>query len=246
MFIYTVNLKKVINPLRFIAFMLVIALTLAIAIDIFDIRSESYGASAENKSVIVIDAGHGGEDSGAIGVDGSLEKDLNLAIALLIGEELTARGYTVIYTRTEDKMLYLPEENIKGMRKISDLKNRCKVTEEYEDSTLISVHMNSYGASKYSGLQVYYSDNDAKSEVLARKIQGAVRENLQPQNKREVKNGSSLYLLENAKGTAVIIECGFLTNPEECEKLSQKEYQKQLSFSIVCGIIEYMKEKNSV
>ena len=246
MLIYTVNLKKVIVPLRFIAFLLVIALALAIAVGIFDFKSASFGASVENKNVIVIDAGHGGEDSGAIGVDGSLEKDLNLAIALLIGEELTAKGYTVVYTRTEDKMLYLPEENIKGMRKISDLKNRCKVTEAYDDCTLISIHMNSYGASKYSGLQVYYSDNNDNSQILARKIQGSVRKNLQTHNKREVKNGSSLYLLENAKGTAVLIECGFLTNPEECEKLSQKEYQKQLSFSIVCGIIEYMKEQNSV
>ena len=140
----------------------------------------------------------------------------------------------------------LPEENIKGMRKISDLKNRCKVTEQYEDSILVSIHMNSYGASKYSGLQVYYADADSDSERLAAKIQNAVRQELQPDNKRQIKNGSSLYLLENAKGTAVLIECGFLSNEIECEKLSQKEYQKQLSFSIICGIIEYIKEKDGV
>ena len=244
MFIYVVNAKKFLNSMRFIAFLLVIALVTAIALGSSNSVFSSSEASAKNGTVIVIDAGHGGEDSGAVGINGTYEKDLNLAIAMILGEELSNRGYTVVYTRTEDKMLYLPEENIKGMRKISDLKNRCKVTEQYDDCILVSVHMNSYGASKYSGMQVYYADADKESEALARKIQNAVREDLQPENKREIKNGSSLYLLENAKGTAVLIECGFLSNEAECKKLSEKEYQKQLSFSIVCGIIEYIKEKD--
>ena len=142
-------------------------------------------------------------------------------------------------------MLYLPEENIKGMRKISDLKNRCKLAEEYPDCIFVSVHMNSYGSSKYSGLQTYYSDGKEESRRLADKIQSSVRKTLQPDNKRQIKNGKSLYLLENAKGTAVIVECGFLSNGDECEKLSQKEYQKELSFSIIYGIIEYINEKDS-
>ena len=139
-------------------------------------------------------------------------------------------------------MLYLPEENVKGMRKISDLKNRCKITAEYDNCIFVSIHMNSYGASKYSGLQVYYADGNEESRELAHKIQSAVREKLQPNNHRQIKNGDSIYLLENSKGTAVLIECGFLTNPEECQKLSEKEYQKELSFSIICGIIEYINE----
>ena len=246
MFVYVVNVKKFIKSLKFVALALVIALAAAFLFEAFDIKAPMSEASAETGRVIIIDAGHGGEDSGAIGVNGKYEKDLNLAIALILGEELTKSGYTVVYTRTEDKMLYLPEENIKGMRKISDLKNRCKVTEQYEDCIMVSVHMNSYGASKYSGLQVYYADASEESERLASKIQNAVREALQPDNKRQIKNGSSLYLLENAKGTAVLIECGFLSNEAECEKLSQKEYQKELSFSIICGIIEYIKEKDGV
>ena len=246
MFIYVVNIKRFIQSLKFISLLLLIAVTVGIGVDFFGIGKFSTEASAETGRVIIIDAGHGGEDSGAIGVNGAYEKDINLAIAMIMGEELSNRGYTVVYTRTEDKMLYLPEENIKGMRKISDLKNRCKVTEQYEDSILVSIHMNSYGASKYSGLQVYYADESADSERLAGKIQGTVRQELQPDNKRQIKNGSSLYLLENAKGTAVLIECGFLSNEVECEKLSQKEYQKQLSFSIICGIIEYIKEKDGV
>jgi N-acetylmuramoyl-L-alanine amidase len=246
MFIYVINVKKFVRSARFLALIALIALVGALALDLFGIGKWSEIASAETGRVIVIDAGHGGEDSGAVGVNGSYEKDINLEIAMLIGEELKKQGYTVVYTRTEDKMLYTPEENIKGMRKISDLKNRCKITEQYDDCILVSVHMNSYGASKYSGLQVYYKDADNESEKLARKIQSTVKRDLQPENSRQIKNGSSLYILENSSSTAVLVECGFLTNKEECEKLSQKEYQKQLSFSIVYGIIEYIKEKDGV
>jgi N-acetylmuramoyl-L-alanine amidase len=242
MFVYVINAKKIIKPIRFIALLLLIALAASIALDIINIEDLSIKSSMDIGKVIIIDAGHGGEDSGAIGVNGVYEKDLNLEIALLMGEELKNRGYTVIYTRTEDKMLYLPEENIKGMRKISDLKNRCKLTEAYEDCILVSIHMNSFGSSKYSGLQVYYADGNEDSRVLATKIQNSVRKELQPENKRQVKNGKSLYLLENSSGTPIIIECGFLSNEAECKKLSQKEYQKQLSFSIICGIIEYINE----
>ena len=242
MFIYVLNMKRTIKSIKVVAFVLLIAIIFFVTLDLIDKNAISSPVSADTGRVIIIDAGHGGEDSGAIGINGVYEKDLNLAISLLIGEELTKMGYTVVYSRTEDKMLYLPEENIKGMRKISDLKNRCKITMQYEDSILISIHMNSFGSSKYSGLQVYYADGNNESRVLATKIQNAVREKLQLENNRQVKNGKSLYLLENSSGTPVIIECGFLSNQSECQKLSQKEYQKELSFSIICGIIEYINE----
>ena len=222
--------------------MILVVITLIV---VKSLNSSDYDStSADIGRVIIIDAGHGGEDPGAVGINGTYEKDLNLAIALTIGEELKAKGYTVVYTRTEDKMLYLPEENIKGMRKISDLKNRCKITAEYNDCIFVSIHMNSYGASKYSGLQVYYTEGNEGSKTLANKIQTTVKKELQPENNRQIKSGRSLYLLENATGTAVLIECGFLSNENECQKLSQKEYQKELSFSIICGIIEYINEIN--
>ena len=246
MFIYVINFKRIVKPTKILALILALVSVIWLGIDLIGKTSADTETSVNEERVIIIDAGHGGEDSGAVGVDGSYEKDLNLQIATVLGEELKNRGYTVVYTRTEDKMLYLPEENIKGMRKISDLKNRCKVTEQYDDCILVSIHMNSFGASKYSGLQVYYKDDSDDSRALAGKIQNAVREELQHENKRQTKSGSSLYLLENASCTAVLIECGFLTNESECEKLSQKEYQKQLSFSIICGIIEYIKEKDGV
>ena len=196
------------------------------------------------EKIIVIDAGHGGEDPGTTGVNGVYEKDLNLKLALLMGEELEQKGYVVVYTRTDDRLLYSEEENIRGIRKISDLKNRCKVANRYPDSILISIHMNSYGESKYSGLQVYYSPGDENSKALADKIQTRVKTDLQSTNKRLTKPGKGIYILEKTEPTSVLIECGFLSNKEECEKLSKKEYQKELSFSIICGIIEYIEEKN--
>ena len=197
---------------------------------------------APEEKIVIIDAGHGGEDCGAIGVNGVYEKDLNLEIAMSLGDMLQEKGFAVVYTRTEDKMLYKEEENIKGIRKLSDLKNRCAIAERYPEALFVSVHMNSFGSSKYSGLQVYYSDNEETSYGLAESIQRNVRENIQPKNNRVVKTGENIYVLENINNPAVLIECGFLSNSDECKKLSEKEYQKQLSFSIVCGIIEYVEK----
>ncbi len=200
-------------------------------------------AASANENIIILDAGHGGEDAGATGVGGQLEKDLNLEITMILGEKLVEKGYTVVYTRTEDKLLYKDSENIKGIRKISDLKNRCKIAKEYPNAIFISIHMNSFSDSKYSGLQVYYSPESAESEALAGNIQSCVKRELQPQNERKTKPGKDIYVLEHIENTAVLIECGFLTNKDEAEKLSKKEYQNLLSFSIICGIIEYMNTK---
>ena len=190
-----------------------------------------------NSKIVIVDAGHGGEDGGASGVNGVLEKDLNLQMALELGARFEEAGYAVVYTRTDDRLLYREEENVKGIRKISDLKNRCKIAEMYPDSVFVSVHMNSFGDSKYSGLQVYYSTKNEESETIARGIQERVKSDVQNENNRKVKKGDGIYILENISNPAVLVECGFLTNSDECKKLSEKEYQKQLSFSIVCGII---------
>ncbi len=198
---------------------------------------------AGEKRVVIIDAGHGGEDCGAIGVSGVYEKDLNLSIAKELGELFVNKGYAVVYTRQDDKLLYKDEENIKGLRKISDLKNRCKIAAEYPNALFISVHMNSFGDSKYSGLQVYYSPESEESRILASCVQNSVKNNLQSENNRKIKKGEGMYVLENVPNTAVLIECGFLTNADECEKLAEKEYQKSLSFSIFCGIIDYIEKK---
>lgn len=190
-------------------------------------------------STVIIDAGHGGEDPGAIGVNGAYEKDINLAVALKVGELLAAEGFAVIYTRTDDRMLYGEGENIKGLRKLSDLKNRCKTAAEYKDAIFISIHMNSFASAKYDGFQSYYSEKNELSRILSSEISSSVKGMLQPDNRRTDKSGEGMYLLDNVDNPAVLLECGFLTNAVECEKLSEKEYQKRLSLAIVCGIINY-------
>ncbi len=239
-----INLGKARRALPFIR---IVALLLVFAGIVILVSENIYRGSeyleamhaASEKNTVIIDAGHGGEDSGTVGVSGVLEKDLNLQISLTLGNMLSQRGYAVIYTRTEDKLLYTEEENIKGIRKISDLKNRCKIAAEYPNALFISIHQNSYGSSKYSGLQVYHKPSDSSSIALARYIQSGVKNALQQNNNRAVKSGEKIYLLENCVSNAVLIECGFLSNPEECEKLSQKEYQKELCSAIICGIIDY-------
>ena len=244
--IFVINLvnRKRVYTLASLLLILVVLVSASIGI-VTQIHGQDLimvSAEVPYEKIIILDAGHGGEDPGAVGINGALEKDLNLSIVMQIGELLEEKGYIVIYTRTDDRLLYSNEENIKGIRKISDLKNRCKVADRYPDSIFVSIHMNSFGSKKYSGLQVYYSNNNDRSYNLAQTIQSKVKQDIQPENNRAIKEGKNIYLLENISNTSVLIECGFLTNTSECEKLSKKEYQKELSFSIVCGIIEYIEK----
>ncbi len=193
------------------------------------------------KPVIIIDAGHGGEDGGASSEDGLKEKDLNLDVALTLGKMLEANGVTVIQTRTEDKMLYT--EYKKGSLKMQDLKNRLQISKQNDNSIFISIHMNKFSEEKYSGLQVFYSQNSEESAVLANKIQSNVKEYLQNDNDRETKRASSnIYLLDNIETPAVLIECGFLSNPNECTKLSNEDYRKELAGVIYSSVVEFLNE----
>ena len=169
---------------------------------------------------VVIDAGHGGEDGGCVSADGVLEKDINL----------------------EDNMLYdMYGDNYEGRKKTYDLKNRLKFTRENEADILVSIHMNKFPQSQYHGLQVYYSDNHADSAELAQSIQSFCRLYLQPDNQREVKKaGSNIFLLDRAEMPAVLVECGFLSNAEETEKLCDNEYRKKLSFMLSMAIVSYL------
>ena len=246
---YVVDFKKGYVHRTFLKIALVFVILIAVSVGVVTkiYRKELFieaNAGISDEKIIILDAGHGGEDCGAIGANGVYEKDLNLAVTLEIGKQLEEKGYVVVYTRTDDRLLYGPDEDIKGIRKISDLKNRCKIAARYPNSIFVSIHMNSFASSKYSGLQVYYSEQNPESVRIAGSIQDTVRESLQQKNNRVTKKGDNIYVLEHVTNPAVLIECGFLTNSEECDKLSEKEYQKSLSFAIVCGIIDYVENRN--
>ena len=148
----------------------------------------------------------------------------------------------MILTRTEDALLYGEDEDIYGQRKKSDLKNRLAIAEAHPDALFVSIHMNTFSVAKYSGLQVYYASTQGSRE-LANSVQAAVREDVQQNNHRVPQAASSsIYLLHNAVGTSILVECGFLSNPEECTLLSQKDYQSRLCFSIFCGMMEYIEK----
>lgn len=189
---------------------------------------------------IVVDAGHGGEDGGASGKSGVPEKTMNLAIAQELGKLLRTSGFRVVMTRTSDKSI--SDENLTTIRerKVSDLHNRLKIIQEQGDCIFVSIHQNHFTESRYSGTQVFYSSSDTDSKILAENIRGRVVSLLQKDNTRETKPAtSSIYLLWEAKVPAVLVECGFLSNLEEEAKLNDPEYQKQMAFSIYCGLLDY-------
>ena len=195
-------------------------------------------AAAEHPGTVVGDAGHGGEDGGASDKSGRPEKNVNLAIAKDLQQLLTASGYHVVMTRTTDTSVSDPLKTIRE-RKVSDIHNRMKIIESQQGCIFVSIHQNQFEQSRYSGAQVFYSNNSQGSKELAESIQTRVASLLQKGNTRAVKPAtSSIYLLWHAKVPAVLIECGFLSNPEEAEKLSRDEYQRQMAFAIYCGLLD--------
>ena len=195
--------------------------------------------SATPAPLVIIDAGHGGIDGGAVGASGTLEKDLNLAIATELARHFREAGVAVLLTRSTDTLVLKEGEDVKGARKAADLYNRVEIANAYPDATFISIHMNSYPVSKYRGLQVYYNKASTESARLAYRITDKVKADLDPVYTR-VPNfrGDALYLLANAKGCAVLVECGFISNAGEEAKLLEKDYQKKLSFCIFYAIME--------
>ena len=197
-----------------------------------------------DKPTIIIDAGHGGEDAGAIAPDGTLEKDLNLEISRMVYALCILNGIDAKMTRDSDTLLYNyydDLENYTGKKKIYDLKNRLKITEGESNPIYIGIHMNKFSQAKYSGAQIYYSDNNSLSKDLATNLSSKIKEYLQPQNKRQIKRAdSSIYILKNISSPAILIECGFLSNENELRLLKSEEYKAKLALTIFAGICDYI------
>ena len=196
--------------------------------------------------IVILDAGHGGEDGGASAKDGTAEKDLNLSLTVLLADLLRASGVTVILTRDSDRLLYDPSADYRGKKKILDQRARIdtaeRVVREHADAEVlfVSIHMNSYPQSDVRGLQVWYSPNHNASAPLAERIQSSSAQYVQNATVKGIKKaGSNIFLLNRLTTPAVLIECGFLSSPEEAAQLASKAYQKQLAFAITAAILNF-------
>lgn len=193
------------------------------------------------KQTVIIDAGHGGDDGGAIGIDGTVEKDINLDIALKLEKLLKFYGFDVIMTRTEDIMTCDDGLDSLRKRKVSDIHNRFDVLEKNPDAVFISIHQNKFEDNSQHGTQVFYSGNNDESKLLAESIQNSIVSVLQPDNSRVVKkSGSGIYLLYHAKLPAVLVECGFISNPAEVKRLNDENYRMKIAILIADGLIKYL------
>lgn len=197
-------------------------------------------AQVSDRPVIVLDAGHGGLDSGAVGRSGVLEKDVNLSVVKHLQQLLELSGFEVVTTRDEDISIY--DAGVEGIRnqKLSDMDNRLEIVQSYPDSIFLCIHQNNFTDPAYFGAQMFYNDNHPDNRTLAQIMQNRFAV-LQEGNDREIKlSGDELYLLRFNKNPSLMIECGFLSNPEEEARLATTEYQQQVAFTIYCGLLEYI------
>ncbi len=185
-------------------------------------------------------ASHGGFDGGASAADGTIEKDINLSISKKLCALLRFNGFNVIMTRDGDTGTEDDESQTIPKRKKSDLSNRLQLMKDNPDAIFVSIHLNKFTTSAASGAQVFYTKNYKEAYHLANTVQNSIKELIQPENMRVVKQGtSSTYLLKNAAVPAIIVECGFLSNNQELEKLKTQDYQSQMAFAITKGIMEF-------
>lgn len=207
--------------------------------EIFSTRSSQKYLSSP--ATIVIDAGHGGSDPGKVGVAGTLEKDINLKIALYLKEMLETQDIEVIMTRDKDEELSTNSTN----RKASDMKERVALIQESNANAVISIHQNSYTDPKVYGAQCFYYTNSEEGETLASMIQKQIISSTKQTKIREIKSNNDYYLLKHSTLPTVIVECGFLSNPEEENLLLNDEYQRKMAWAIHLGILQYLHQNQN-
>ncbi len=217
-----------------------ISLGFIIRINIF-----SNSNNVKGKKIILIDPGHGGMDGGAVARDGTLEKDVNLEISKILKKNLKKEGYKVLMTREDDSGLYSEDKGKRvRQKKIEDLNKRCELKRTTKCDMFISIHLNMFDQSQYYGAQVWYSNNE-DSKRLAHILQNNLREELDENNKRKEKAAKNSYkiLRNNDEMPSVIVECGFLSNSMELEKLKSTDYQEKISKAIVKSVGDYFNDK---
>lgn len=196
------------------------------------------GMPIQRKHTIILDAGHGGVDGGAISSTGRPESQYNLEITLRLNDLLRLLGYNTVMIRTTDISVYTKGETI-AQKKMSDLKERVRIVNEQENGLLLSIHQNNFSDRRYKGAQVFYADTE-NSQKLAKTLQDAFISSINPGSKRTIRKSTGVYLMEHIQRTGVLIECGFLSNPEEEARLRSGDYQKKLCCVIAATVSNFL------
>ncbi|WP_304943463.1 N-acetylmuramoyl-L-alanine amidase CwlD [Vallitalea guaymasensis] len=197
-------------------------------------------SSVEDKYVVVVDAGHGGFDPGKVGVNGELEKDINISIAIKLKEYLEYSKVHVVMTREDDGGLYNESSNNK---KREDMNKRKEIINTSGGDILVSIHQNSFSQEKYKGAQVFYYASSDDGKKLAQYIQQEIKTFVDNENNRQVKDSNSYFILKQTNIPGVIVECGFLSNYSEAELLMTDIYQDKIAWAIYIGIMKFLEEK---
>lgn len=195
------------------------------------------------KKTVVVDPGHGGMDPGKIGINDVEEKEINLEISLMLRDKLEKQGIQVVMTRETDQGLYDKDSSNK---KVQDLQRRVELIHEEQPVCVVSIHQNSYPDASVKGAQVFYYEDSTEGKKLAEELQNALIAQVDPENHRQAKGNTTYYLLERTDVPLVICECGFLSNPEEAELLTDQAYQETLTDAIVSGILEYLGKDSGI
>ena len=226
--------------------LLVSLLIAVVAIGIFQINLkeetiETVALPVSNK-VIVLDAGHGNPDGGAVSTNGISEAEINLKIALKLQNLLEQSGATVILTRSDENGIYDADKTKLKNQKVSDIKNRVKIGNSSSADIFVSIHLNKIPQSQYSGWQTFFKSGSEQGEKLATLIQENLNKTIEKENNRVPMKFDNVYIVKNVEIPLTIVECGFLSNEEEERKLQEDDYQDKLTWGIYNGIINYFYE----
>ena len=200
-------------------------------------EAASKQANHTDSRLVIIDAGHGGDDPGKIGVDGVQEKDLNLKMALALRDLLEQQDVEVLMTREDAGGLY---DERTSNKKVQDMRRRCELINREKPACVVSIHQNSYHEESIHGAQVFYYKTSKESGELAKILQKELARVVEPTNHRQAKANDTYYLLKKTEAPTVIVECGFLSNWDECAKLQNEEYQAKLVWAIQMGVLKYL------
>lgn len=206
-----------------------------------NLTSTSTSSIPVSNHVVILDAGHGSPDGGASGADGSIESELNLNVVLKLQKLLETSNCTVILTRSDENGIYESTADTIRKQKVSDMKNRVEIANNSNAEIFVSIHMNKLPQTQYSGWQTFYKNSDETSKLLAENIQSSLNQFIKKENSRTIKSISKIYLTEHVEIPLALVECGFLSNPEENALLQTDTYQNKLAWGIYIGIMDYFK-----